>query len=262
MNHSIQKTFVCSKYYPYPVYYVTYNGNHSTGGNLPKDTTADLPGSIVTVLGNTNYPLERKGFQFAGWNTMPDGSGITYTGGNTFVLTNHLTLYAKWLMGGVLLVYRAGTGTGTPPPSSKTYYPALSTQTIVPNTYTNEPLVFGGWNTMADGTGTCYLPGTSYTIPGFGPVTLYAQWIQPATTYTVTYAANGGTGTSSPITYSSFFPVTIAGNTFTNGALVFYEWNTISNGSGQRYSPGSFLTLTQDTTLYAQWRSATQYTVT
>lgn len=255
MTHSIKKTFVCSKYYPYPVYYVTYNGNHHTGGNLPKDTNAYLPGATVTVLPNTSFPLERKGFQFAGWTL----SGTTYTGGNTFVITTHLTLYAKWIRGGVLVVYR---GTGTPPPSSKTYYPALSTQTVVPNTYTNESLVFGGWNTMADGTGTCYIPGASYTVPGAGTVTLYAQWIQPTTTYTVTYSANGGTGTST-VTYSSFFSVTIAANTFTYGSLVFYEWNTVSDGSGQRYFPGSFLTLTQNTTLYAQWRSSTpQYVVT
>lgn len=45
-------------------------------------------------------------------------------------------------------------------------------------------LVFGGWNTQADGKGTSYSSGASYTMPS-NAVTFYAVWKEP--TYTVTF---------------------------------------------------------------------------
>jgi len=55
---------------------------------------------------------------------------------------------------------------------------------------------FGGWNTNADGTGTNYSAGSSYT--GNSNITLYAKW--NINKYTVTFQANGGTPYTSTIT--------------------------------------------------------------
>jgi len=42
-------------------------------------------------------------------------------------------------------------------------------------------------------------PGSSYTIPS-GGTTLYAQWTENTVSYTVTFNANGGSGTMAPKT--------------------------------------------------------------
>ena len=254
-------------------YTVTYFGNTNTGGSVPVDGSSPYTGgSTVTLLGNSGT-LVNTGYQFAGWNTAADGSGTAYVGDNTFTINANTNLYAQWIIGGVRLVYNAGTGgSGTAPPSSGTYYTAFSTQPVVGNTgsFSNGAKVFGGWNTAANGSGTSYPAGSEYTMPGAGTVTLYAQWIDPATTYTLTYnAGTGGSGTApaSPTTYSANAPATILGNTgpYTNSdpTKSFYGWNTAADGSGTSYPAGSTITMNANKTLYAQWGDNTvSYTVT
>jgi uncharacterized repeat protein (TIGR02543 family) len=259
---------------PSGTYTVTYLGNTNTGGTAPTDGSSPYNnGSLVTILGNSGS-LSKSGVAvFAGWNTAADGSGTNYVGGDTFTITQNTTLYAQWISAGARLRYNAGTGgSGTAPSSSGTYYTPFSTADIVGNTgsFSNGSLVFGGWNTAADGSGTSYPAGSEYTMPSTGTVDLYAQWINPATTYTLTYlAGTGGSGTApvAPTSYSSNAPATILGNTgpFTNSdpSKIFYGWNTAADGTGTSYPAGSTITMNSNKTLYAQWVSSTpQYTVT
>jgi uncharacterized repeat protein (TIGR02543 family) len=255
-------------------YTVTYNGNTNTTGNVPVDGSSPYTGgSTVTVLGNSGSPvLAKTGFGFGGWNTAADGSGTSYVGGDTFTINADTILYANWIIG-VRLRYFANTaygGTGTAPASSGTFYPAYSTADIVDNTFTNtNGYTFGGWNTAEGGSGTYYPAGSEYAMPGAGSVDLYAQWINPAITYTLTYnAGTGGSGTApaSPTSYSSNTPATILGNTgpYTNSdpTKIFYGWNTVIDGSGTSYPAGSTITMNANKTLYAQWGSTPLLTVT
>ena len=77
--------------------HVLYDGNENTGGSVPIDDTDYAPGDIVTVLGNTGN-LVCTGFpSFSCWNTLPDGSGVDYTEGQTFTINDaDVTLYAQW----------------------------------------------------------------------------------------------------------------------------------------------------------------------
>ncbi len=80
-----------------PTYTVTYDGNDSTTGSPPADTTNYEAGATVTIQGNTEN-LKKTGCVFAGWSANTDGSGITYTPGLTFTMGSaNATLYAKWL---------------------------------------------------------------------------------------------------------------------------------------------------------------------
>ena len=258
---------------PSGTYIITYLGNGNTTGTAPTDGSSPYTGgSSVTILGNTGSPvLAKTGFGFGGWNTAADGSGTNYVGGDAFTINANTTLYANWIIG-VSLRYLAGTGgTGTPPASSGTFYTAFSNADVVGNTgsFTNGSLVFGGWNTAANGSGTYYPPNSEYTMPGAGIVTLYAQWINPATTYTLTYnAGTGGSGTApvAPTSYSSNSTATILGNTgpYTNSdpTKIFYGWNTAADGTGTSYPAGSTITMNANKTLYAQWGSTPLLTVT
>ncbi len=82
-------------------YTVQYNDNGADGGSVPNDTEYAL-GATVTVPGNTGV-LVKTGFAFAGWNTLADGSGDTYTEGQTFSMGSaDVTLYARWTTPGML----------------------------------------------------------------------------------------------------------------------------------------------------------------
>ena len=52
------------------------------------------------------------------------------------------------------------------------------TYEIPPNTYSRANHKFAGWNTAANGTGTAYGDGDSFTVTG--NITLYAQWTRTA----------------------------------------------------------------------------------
>ena len=75
-----------------------------------------------------------------------------------------------------------------------------------------------------------------------------------APSYTVTFNANGGTGTMAPQTISG--PTELNPNAFTREGYIFTGWNTKADGTGDSYNDGFFFIgdkLTSDTTFYAQW---------
>ena len=72
----------------------------------------------------------------------------------------------------------------------------------------------------------------------------------------VTFNANGGTGTMASITGST---ATLPANGFSLSGYVFNGWNTSPDGSGTAYSVGQTITVSSDLTLYAIW--IRQYTV-
>ena len=90
--------------------------------------------------------------------------------------------------------------------------------------------------------------------------------------YTVTFNANGGTGTMTSLNLMNNVPQQLSNNTFAYTNLVFGEWNTQANGSGTSYANQqsvSSLTSTSGATvtLYAQWQggglvAGTAYKVT
>lgn len=76
---------------------ITFNANGGTG------TMAVLTGNTVTLPSNG---FTRTGYKFKGWNTSADGSGTSYSEGQTITLTDSLTLYATWIQV-FTVVYRA-----------------------------------------------------------------------------------------------------------------------------------------------------------
>lgn len=91
-------------------YSVTYNGNGITSGSVPEDTTDYNYNEIVTVPGNTGN-LIRTGYDFTGWNTKPDGTGINYPADGTGTFTigaDNVVLYANWTIKKYTLTYAAG----------------------------------------------------------------------------------------------------------------------------------------------------------
>ena len=136
----------------------------------------------MTVL---NTVPTRDGYTFTGWDAAADGSGTDYSGGDTYTLPNSGTdtLYAQWTpvvitVAIVTLTYDAQGGSGEPDDVTGD---AASNVTVSSTVPTHDGYTFAGWNAAADGSGTDYSGGDTYTLPTSGTVTLYAQWTPVAT---------------------------------------------------------------------------------
>ena len=145
---------------------------------------------------------------------------------------------------------------------------------------------FLNWNTVADGSGTSYTDGAEFTFNT--DTTLHAQWKEkkatpstpetpenptqpeqpqnpetpstPKTTYTVTFDANGGSGTIANISVEEGSEITLPKNTFTKSSYIFAGWATSADGDVS-YSDKAKITVTGNITLYAKWTAIT-YTIT
>ena len=120
--------------------------------------------------------------------------------------------------------------------------------------FTRSEYTFTGWNTQADGKGTAYKAGDSFTLTDKDTV-LYAQWSKNAPAQVkVSYNANGGVGTMESVTGDVGSKIVIQQNGFTRSEYTFTGWNTQADGKGTAYKAGDSFTLTdKDTVLYAQW---------
>lgn len=113
------------------------------------------------------------------------------------------------------------------------------------------------WNTKADGSGTNYALGGTYSANA--AVTLYAIWV--ANTYSISYNANGGSNAPGSQTKTYGVALTLSSSKPTRTGYSFVKWNTASNGSGTSYSSGAQYTANASVILYAQWKANT-YTIT
>lgn len=81
-----------------------------------------------------------------------------------------------------------------------------------------------------------------------------------ASKQTVTFDANGGTGSMSQ--QSSAEPTELSSNTFSRSGFTFTGWNTLANGTGTKYSDKAIYAFSENLTLYAQWSPIIQANAT
>jgi uncharacterized repeat protein (TIGR02543 family) len=215
-------------------YTVTFNANGGAGSMASQSAS-----TAESIYLNA---FTRSGYIFTGWNTAPSGSGTSYANGASYPFTSSATLYAQWTANTDTVTFNANGGTGSM--VSQTYNKATA---LSLNSFTRGGYTFNGWNTVAGGGGTGYADGASY--PFTSSATLYAQWT--ANSYTVSFNANGGTGSMVAQTYNAATALSL--NSFTRAGYTFTEWNTQANGSGSGYADGDIFEFTGPATMYAQW---------
>jgi uncharacterized repeat protein (TIGR02543 family) len=227
------------------VFTLTYDGNGATSGSVPAATTHDS-GATPTLSGNSGT-LARTGYTFDGWTTSANtGSAVT-----TVTVSGNQTVYARWV---ATVTYNANSGTGSVPTDGTNYVP-VATITISGNSgpLARTGFVFGGWNTLANGSGISYEPGA--TLTNTGDLVLYALWLDEVT---LTFDGNGNTGGSVPSaqTHGRGQTVTVPSNSgsLARTGYTFAGWSLSPTG-GTTLTPGSgTVTLTANTTaLYAKW---------
>lgn len=222
------------------------------------DTAATGAMSNQTIAEGASANLTTNGFSyigytFEGWATTSSGA-VVYTNGASFTMgASDVTLYAKWKVASYSLTYNGNGSTGGTVNSGGSY-DYNSTITLPAATMTRTGYTFAGWNTSANGSGTNYSAGSSYTMPA-ADTTLYAKWT--ANNYQINFNGNGNTGGSmSNQTIAYEATANLTANAFSRTGYAFTEWNTAANGSGTAYANSAAYTMSTlgDKTLYAQWQ--------
>ncbi len=154
-----------------------------------------------------------------------------------------------------------GATSGSAPIDSATYIEG-DTITVLDNTgaLSKPTYSFTGWNTAADGSGTAYTAGSTFTM-GASDITLYAVWSQNV--HSLYFDANGGEGTMAAVNIDEGASATVPACGFTLEGSGFTGWNTKADGNGTDYSAGSSITMgSSDITLYAIWTKDVILTIT
>ena len=228
----------------------TYAPGASYTANADVTLYAQWNSSTSTAAVTLPTPT-RTGYIFKGWATSAEaGDGAT----GSYTPTGNVTLYAIWEANKYTISYDANGGTGAPEPQIKIHDVALTLSSEQPTrpdesagSYTvtlnanggsvsptsltaarTTSFTFNNWNTAADGSGTTYAPGASYTANA--AATLYAQWNSSTSTAAVTLPTPTRTG------------------------YIFKGWATsaeAADGATGSYTP------TGNVTLYATWEQET-----
>jgi len=220
---------------------------------------------LSTPITKITVPV-KTGYIFGGYYASIGGEGTKYINADgTFVnnsnsnLTANTTLYAYWTKNTYTVTYNQNGGSGVSPASNTVTYGG---KYKLPSTNpTKVGYTFAGWFTAASG-GTEVTTNTSVTATSNHSI--YAHWTPNK--YTVSYNANGGSGsmTSDTVTYDTNY--TVKANTFTRSGYKFKGWNESSNGTGIDWTSwiGSPIkwTSTKSITLYAQWEKDNRETFT
>ena len=175
------------------------NAGSDTVTNMPtnEDNTYDLINKTVTL--STKRPV-RSGYIFTSWNTSADGTGTTYTPGETVPigaggLSGFVDLYAVWVAecaSGYICYDGNGADEGTMNPQAITGTGSIA---LIASNFSRSGYGFMGWNTQPDGTGTQYGPNQNFPIPSSGGVNLFAKWVKSSGTLQIwNGASNMNTG--------------------------------------------------------------------
>lgn len=150
-------------------YSVVFNSN---GGSGTMPNQVHTYGSSLALSQNK---FTKTGYNFAGWNTKPDGSGTNYSDGQS--VTNlsstqsaNVTLYAKWSVSNYSISYNLNGGIN---PSNAPISFNINSNAITLPTPTRTGHTFEGWFDNSSFTGTAI---TSIPSGSTGNKTYYAKW--------------------------------------------------------------------------------------
>ena len=216
----------------------------------------------LTLFSNLNVPFSDSGQTFTGWNTKADGSGTSFSNGQSYSFSADFDLYAQWLLipfNHTVTFYENDSASD----AVSTFQISTAAQNLTLFANLDTPFSdpgnsLTGWNTNANGSGVSYSNGQIYSFAS--DIHLYAQWTT-IPRMTVTFASNGGAGSDSsmsdPVGTSVSLP---SSGGFSNPGYTFVDWNTAANGSGSSYGGGATFILNADQIFYAQW-TPNQYVV-
>ena len=225
--------------------------------------------------GNAYIGDESKFFQYdryiKSWNTKPDGTGVTYTDNDYFVYKD-ADLYAQW------------SNPETEPHKyrinwecnryichetqivSKSTEVTFNKEFVIPNnTFTNltdgQEFIYWAFYSSNESKDIYYEEEKAMNITEYGfnspynnGETEYLSAVWSDSYHSVTFDANHGTGSMKGIKVINDKTARLKYNLFERQGYSFIGWNTNADGTGISYTDGQDISLTDDITLYAQWK--------
>ncbi len=196
----------------------------------------------------TENSFTKAGWTFSGWNTKSDGTGAPYNDKTKITLTADVTLYAQWA---------AGTGTA--------YKVEHWQQNITDDDYTlakTEPMTgTTGEKTAAKAEETAGFTAKEFAQAKIAPDGSTVVKIQyDRKIITLTFDADNGKKNS---TLSGKFGAKIVSPSPEKTDFIFTGWSTdkIPTESSKSYKDKEKITLTENLTLYAQWKENPSYSI-
>ena len=246
---------------------VKLNGG-SYNGSTKDFTISKYPGEEISIGAPTRSKHNFTGYILTMDNNDGDApTSVTQSasGFKGIMQMGNFTLTARWTPWEHTVRYNANAKNdtsvkGIPASQSKTANVDIKLSSDVP---TRNGYTFLGWTTKADGNGTAYAAGATYTHDqDGGTVTLYAKWTPWK--HVLHYNKNVPTSSTSqtvsnmPVDQTKTFGqlMTISNLVPTRKGYTFAGWYTQSNGTGTKYNPGSNYAADQNggtVNLYAKW---------
>ena len=230
-------------------YVVKFDGNGKTSGTMSSQYRLYDSGMELSPNG-----FKRTGYTFDGWNTMADGTGVSFENGSkkeVMTVTGTVKLYAQWKKVKYKITYELNGGKNSS--SNKTSYYVTTSDFTLKNP-TRSGYAFEGWYTDAKLT-----KKASATIKkgSTGDKKFYAKWT--SFKYNIKFSANGGKGSMSTIKdLKDGASKTLPACKFTRSGYVFAGWNTKKDGTGTAFKDKATVKSLaskkgETVTLYAQW---------
>lgn len=218
----------------------------------------------LSILNPTSFTPTKAGWTFVGWRQDTIASPTVLP--SLVMGENPITLYAVFRHTITLTYYN---GSANPSTANGTRY--YNNGSVQNPAFTLTPASLSGWSFRGWATSSSATAGITYnTISNTqftANVTLYAAYSQ---SITLSYNGNGATGGSTAAESKTRYfnsgnysnpAFTVKTNGFSRTGYNFLQWRQ-GSASGTTVAPGSTLTLTASTTLYAEWKQTGPVVIT
>lgn len=161
----------------------TYTVTYQYTGTVPQGAPF-LP-SAITLWPDAEVTVEAApalaGYTFSGW-TIQSPDGVTITDGKFTMPSADVVLVGSWMQNApptYSLTYNANYEDNPATIDGGTHEAGTTMTLNGSDTFLRDGYKLVGWNTAADGSGTSYAPGSTFTMPA-DTIILYAQWEENA----------------------------------------------------------------------------------
>ena len=207
-------------------------------------TTASMSMEYGTAKNLTDNGFSSPSSKFAGWNTKPNGTGTSYSNGQsvknlTSAPNDIVTLYAKWATNTYTVTFVDGLDSKT----LKIEEVGYGTPATAPDAPIHKGYTDNGWDKQFDNITSDIIVARRYT----------------ANRYTIAFDGNESTGGSmEPMSMTYGTSKNLTHNAYIRTGYTWSGWNTSSNGNGTAYRDEQEVkNLSSDNgstvTMYAQW---------